>query len=142
MKKFFQILKSLVMLLVVVGALVSVGCMTHYANIRTYRSSSGPTSDGGWTSYSKTETYSYDSGYREYYGGPVIRHYDPYYYQPLAPSTTRYYQIPSPLPKWHNIPNPIQGDRFEKPQKQQQQCEPPHGGHPSGGHEGGGHRRR
>jgi hypothetical protein len=42
-----------------------------------------------------------------------IREYSVYTPQPVyyAPTTVRTIYFSNPLPRWHNIPNPIQGDR-------------------------------
>ncbi len=141
MNKFFQIAKQFVMLSVVVaGALANVGCLTISSSTRTSFSSSHRTADGGTVTVTKTETTVYNSGIVERVTEPPVLRHDPYFYKSLQPATTRCLEIPSPFPGWHDIPNPIQGDRFEKPQKQQ--CEPPRECHPYGGHGGGNRWRR
>lgn len=113
MKKFFKIM-------VLVAVCSNTGCMTHYANFRTLQSGQSIAPDGGRVTYSKVESYSYDSGYREYY------RYDPNSLPAYTPVEVTTYRIASPLPHWHNIPNPIQGDRYEG-----------HRGRHDGGHHGG-----
>ena len=130
MKKFFQML--VVMMLV---AVVNTGCMTHYANFSTYSSGYSPTADGGVVSYSKSESYSYNSGYTEYYYVNNSNYGSGRYYQPLPPPTTTYYIVPSPLPAWKNIPNPIQKDRDDHHHNDD-------GGNRYRANDGGNHHRR
>jgi hypothetical protein len=75
--------------------------MTHYVNYRAVSSGSHSTITGGHVRYSRTESYSYDSGHREY---------PRYYWNSLpadAPVEVRTwgYRLNT---TWHDIPNPIQ----------------------------------
>jgi hypothetical protein len=81
--------------------LFSSGCMTHYANFRTLSSGQHQTINGGVVRYSHTESYSYDSGYREY-----PRYYDPNSLPAYAPVTVQTWHY-RPSVRWHDIPNPL-----------------------------------
>jgi hypothetical protein len=101
--KFFQIL-------LVLAVTLTSGCMTHYANYRAVSSGYYPALalDGGHVSYSRTESYSYDSGYMEY----------PRYYlnslPAYAPVEVRTYHFRPPLPRYHPIPNPFERGGYRR----------------------------
>ena len=86
MKKFFQ------MVLVLAVSFINVGCMTHYVNVRTLQAGQSIVPDGGRVTYSHSETYTYDSGYQEYYSNN-----DPNSMPAYAQGSVRVYRIPPPF---------------------------------------------
>ena len=86
MNRFFLVLFLL-------GSFLFSGCMTHYVNFRTVSSGSHSTLDGGRVSYSRVESYSYDSGV---YGWEHPRYYPnslPVVYAPVSVRTRYYHPI-------------------------------------------------
>ena len=112
MKKFFQIV------LVFAVVLVNAGCMTRQASYRILTTGSTIDPGGGRVTYARTESYTYDSGYREYSNyGNLSGVGNVWANQHLNGPPPEYREtiviIGNPVPKWHNIPNPIQGNRDE-----------------------------